>query len=376
MYNQMYHEEIMLGSTYGRRIILDGAEITPGRFEVLAMDEEGSEVDSITVDTADKLRPAFADLLDRLGHPLQAAFYRAGMKKDMRYTLVMLNDFGFPVALRLTFTSATLTTYAQYPDAVNMIFTPVKKRLSRYMYLYNHSFLIYSGWRELKDNIAYNVSQDGSTTTRMSKYACFDERFMDDIKQAWPDYIVAYDHDKVYRSEQEAVSDNDDAPKPFESVEFLPGMIVAGSPEDPAKPVVDMDPNEFTLLFAMPSDMCTASERLTISLRRAAVAAAAHINHDDGGTCNFDSPALNYAEYGLTKLEAKAAIEAAGMTCSEWRPFSNHRGPDGRMIKCPTYLLISGITRGQGNRRTAMAKAFANSLEADHIPATMYYQAD
>ena len=176
MYKQMYREEIMLGSSYGRKIILDGAEIEPGRFEVLAMDEEGSEVDSITVATAEELRPAFADLLDRLGHPLQAAFYRAGMKKDMRYTLVMLNDFGFPVALRFTFTSATLTTYAQYPDAVNMIFTPVKKRLARYMYLYNHSFLIYSGWRELKESIAINVSQDGSTVTRMSKYALGDRQ--------------------------------------------------------------------------------------------------------------------------------------------------------------------------------------------------------
>lgn len=375
MYNQMYHEEIMLGGTYGRKIILDAAEIEPGRFEVLAMDEEGSEVDSITVDAADKLRPAFADLLDRLGHPLQAAFYRAGMKKDMRYTLVMLNDFGFPVALRLTFTSATLTTYAQYPDAVSMIFTPVKKRLSRYMYLYNHSFLIYSGWRELKDSIAYNASQDGSTVTRMSKYACFDERFIDDIKQEWPDFIVAYDHDKVYRPDQKAAKP-EFKPGAIVPFEFIPGITVVGSPDDPTKPTVDMDGEEFALLYAAPPETFAAAERLTIALRRAAVAAAAHINREDGGTSNFDSPALDYAEYGLTKPEAKAAIEAAGLSSSEWRPFRNHRGPDGRMIKNPTYLLIHGFERGQGDRRTAMAKAFANSLEADHVPATMYYQVD
>ena len=119
-----------------------------------------------------------------------------------------------------------------------------------------------------------------------------------------------------------------------------------------------------------------AVERLTRALKRAAIASVAHICDDDSGTCNFDSPALDFAACGMTRARAEEAIKSVGLYCHDWKPFKNHRGEDGKLVKAPTYLVISGFQCGQGYRRTRMAEAFCQRLNEDGFEAGMYYQMD
>lgn len=103
---------------------------------------------------------------------------------------------------------------------------------------------------------------------------------------------------------------------------------------------------------------------LTKALEKAKQAAQVFINTEDGGTCNFDAPAIDYRAMGMRKDKAEEAINAARLHCYEWNSWGGKK------------LVISGIASGQGNRRTRMAEAACRSLQADGIAATMYYQVD
>lgn len=140
---------------------------------------------------------------------------------------------------------------------------------------------------------------------------------------------------------------------------------------------IDMELDEFAELYAPDlNEDPTPAEKLTRALKRAGHAARLFADEDDGGTCNFDAPVLDYAACGLKERDAVELIESLGLSCYDWKPFRNHRGPDGKMIRAPKYLVINGFQHGQGNRRTKMAEAFCQRLIADGIEAGMYYQMD
>ena len=105
-------------------------------------------------------------------------------------------------------------------------------------------------------------------------------------------------------------------------------------------------------------------EEITNALLKAKEVAQEFINTEDGGTCNFDSPTIDYREMHLQKSKVIEAIEAAGLRCFEWNLYKN--------IK----LVVCGIGSGQGNRKTRMAEAAYNSLKKDGISTGMYYQMD
>lgn len=120
------HEELKGGYTMGKKIIIDACEIF-GEFEVMAMYEDGEELESKTVTTESEAIKVFDDLFLKYAEPLQCALYNK-LHSGKKYTLVYLNDFGFPVAEKITFHSMETTTYAQYNDVIKMIFTPYRKR--------------------------------------------------------------------------------------------------------------------------------------------------------------------------------------------------------------------------------------------------------
>jgi hypothetical protein len=103
---------------------------------------------------------------------------------------------------------------------------------------------------------------------------------------------------------------------------------------------------------------------LTKALKKAKEAAQAYANTEDGGTCNFDSPAIDYRAMHMSKAKAKEAIGAAGLRSFDWKSWGGMR------------LVICGIGAGQGNRNTRMAEAAYESLKADGMEACMYYQMD
>ena len=107
-------------------------------------------------------------------------------------------------------------------------------------------------------------------------------------------------------------------------------------------------------------------EALKKALEKAKICSEQARQDDDGGTCNFDSPTLDYRAMGMSKQKAIETIEQTGLSCFEWHGWS------GRILG----LVICGMTAGQGNCRTAMAEAFHKSLTADGIASGMYYQCD
>ena len=141
---------------------------------------------------------------------------------------------------------------------------------------------------------------------------------------------------------------------------------------------IDLEAEEFERLYAPPEgEKIDAAEKLRRALIRAGHAALAAIGDgDDGGTCNFDSPVLDFKACGLKKADAEKIIGDLGLRCFDWKPFRSHRDENGKLIKAPTYLVICGFQHGQAYLRTRMAEAFCNSLNSQGIESGMYYQMD
>lgn len=110
-------------------------------------------------------------------------------------------------------------------------------------------------------------------------------------------------------------------------------------------------------------------EQLKTALLKAKKAAQNAWQEDDGGTCNFDMPVINYRAMHYAPKKAIEIIKGCGLdgdTMSEY----------GHYWSGCINVLILGINDGQGNRRTRIAEAFCNSLNSSGIKALMYYQAD
>ena len=105
----------------------------------------------------------------------------------------------------------------------------------------------------------------------------------------------------------------------------------------------------------------TKYEALTEALKKAVEAAGKYADTEDGGTCNFDAPAIAYK--GMRKSLVIEAIKKAGLRSYDWKCGQN-------------YLVICGGCHGQGNRRTSMAEAMTESLRASGYECTTYYQMD
>ena len=103
---------------------------------------------------------------------------------------------------------------------------------------------------------------------------------------------------------------------------------------------------------------------LTAALERAKEAAQIYANTEDGGTCNFDSPAIDYRAMHMIKSKAEEAIKSAGLRCFDWKSWNGMR------------LVVCGIGYGQGNRNSRMAEAAEKSLKASGVETAMYYQMD
>ena len=125
--------------------------------------------------------------------PLQKTILSSNMEEGKRYTLVYMNEFGFPVADKITFMSVTPCQYAQYTDAVKMVFKRARKRNAIAKYFYNCSIAIYEGWHDLQKEDTYNKTREtAEVTCYMSKYTCFDSRFFSDAVEKFGKPLAEY----------------------------------------------------------------------------------------------------------------------------------------------------------------------------------------
>lgn len=105
-----------------------------------------------------------------------------------------------------------------------------------------------------------------------------------------------------------------------------------------------------------------AALRDAIIVALAAGRATEDAKPDDGGTCNFDAPALVLPRWNAAKIQQVA--KEAGSSAFAWNLYGSK-------------LWVLRINSGaQGNARTTNAEAACASLTAAGYDCHMYYQMD
>lgn len=107
-------------------------------------------------------------------------------------------------------------------------------------------------------------------------------------------------------------------------------------------------------------DLTGKYKKLADDLKAAHAYGLAHMGDDDGGTCNFDAPALFLT--GWNKKLVEAAAKTAGVGCFEWE-----------FLKAYVFTVRGA---GQGYTRTKAAEAMCQYLKEQGYEAGMYYQMD
>ena len=195
MLNSIRHEEIGGGYTMQREITLDASDLRPigGQFEIVALDRDGEELDTATADSEAAALVEFDKLVQKYAGPLQKALNAARLIPGHKYTLVYLNDFGFPVAQKITFDSMTFTTYAQHSDVVKLVFIPFRKRSKYSQRFYNSSLMIFDGWQDMDESATKDtLKDDGQIKITKSKYSCFSASYIEDLEKIFKHPVMIY----------------------------------------------------------------------------------------------------------------------------------------------------------------------------------------
>ena len=134
--------------------------------------------------------------------PFQKVLLSAGLKSGKKYTLVYINEYGFPIAQKITFKKMYPCQYAQYTDAIGMEIHEYRARHDSIHYFYNCSLAIYEGWKELKrEDISECVVNNYNMQVWKSKYCAFDARYYEDAVKVLGKPIFDYRNFKIRKSD-------------------------------------------------------------------------------------------------------------------------------------------------------------------------------
>lgn len=195
--SSLYHAKLGGGYTQRREIIIDAADMSEygeSSFEVAALTEDGDELDMERCDTAEQAKAAFDALIQKYAEPLQRTIASADLQPGGRYTLVFHNEFGFPVAQKVTFWGYAMRTYAQHSDVVQLT-VAYRGGKTQWLKLFigYEPLLIFRGWQELPESALWDVKRSsGDTTMRVSKYGSFSDQYIEDALHILKDPVVIY----------------------------------------------------------------------------------------------------------------------------------------------------------------------------------------
>ena len=195
--SSLYHAKLGGGYTQRREIIIDAADMSEygeSSFEVAALTEDGDELDMERCDTAEQAKAAYDALIQKYAEPLQRTIASADLQPGGRYTLVYHNEFGFPVAQKVTFWGYAMRTYAQHSDVVQLT-VAYRGGKTQWLKLFigYEPLLIFRGWQELPESALWDVKgSSGDTTMRVSKYGSFSDQYIEDALHILKDPVVIY----------------------------------------------------------------------------------------------------------------------------------------------------------------------------------------
>lgn len=195
--SSLYHAKLGGGYTQRREIIIDAADMSEygeSGFEVAALAEDGNELDMERCDTEEQAKAAFDTLIQKYAGPLQRTIASADLQPGGRYTLVFHNEFGFPIAQRVTFCGYAMRTYAQHSDVVQLkvVYRREKKQWLK-LFIGYEPLLIFKGWQELPESAVWRPTRstrDG--TMRVSKYESFSNQYIEDALRILKAPVVVY----------------------------------------------------------------------------------------------------------------------------------------------------------------------------------------
>ena len=78
---QIKHIELFGGYTKKRKIIIDAAEVFPGEYSVMAMYENGEEIEEEITHTGKEAIDFFYQMAEKYMEPLQRAVFTAGLER-------------------------------------------------------------------------------------------------------------------------------------------------------------------------------------------------------------------------------------------------------------------------------------------------------
>lgn len=195
---KIFHMELGGGYSMRKKVVLSTILLPEGDFETMAIHEDGEELACIISPIYDEAEAAFRSLVEQFAEPQQLAFYRSNLVPGQHYTMLRFSEFGFPQTVPFTLCSVKFGTYAQHSDVVFLKIRRKGCRSEQSIVLDHGSVMIFRGWQSLDPDSTVIVTQDTGTvrTTTISKYACFDHRFLEDAEKSLKDPVVIF---KDYR---------------------------------------------------------------------------------------------------------------------------------------------------------------------------------
>lgn len=132
-------------------------------------------VDVVRAISISDLKTAMYRLLTEVDG-IQEQFSRAGLMENQKITIVRMNEFGGMSTTRGYYKSYTNTAYAQYDNAVKLVFRPEKKKNDYYIHLYR-DVLIFDGWVEIPENLLWEdvKSNTPGCSIRRTKFLSCDK---------------------------------------------------------------------------------------------------------------------------------------------------------------------------------------------------------
>lgn len=122
---------------------------------------------------SEELKVAMYKLLTEVDG-IHEQFTRAGFVENQKITIVRINDFGGMSITRGYFKWFENGKYAQYNNAVKLVYRPERKHKDYYTWLYR-DVIIFSGWIEVPEDLLYEtIKEDSGVVIRKSRFMSCD----------------------------------------------------------------------------------------------------------------------------------------------------------------------------------------------------------
>ena len=110
---------------------------------------------------------------------IQEQFKRSGLEEGEKITIVRIGEFGGLNSVKGIYKEFSCEKYAQYDNAVKLIYRPKNKRQDYWMWLYK-DVIIYRGWLDIPEDLFWEViREDEESIMRKSIFMSFDSKQYD-----------------------------------------------------------------------------------------------------------------------------------------------------------------------------------------------------